>query len=277
MQDTVRGQAPKALRFVRPFPVIAQRVLGLISQDDANFQDVYDVVKLDPSFSAALLRLANSALFGVRHEIKGLAQAIGMVGLDRVRTMATIVAMSHLVRSAVRVESLHKIWIHSLATAQIAQEAHFDRMAGDAGYTGGLLHNLGALGLMSAHPKEYSRMLEGSGEDGFDLLSRERELFEIDHCAAGRYLALEWNFPGELAEAIATHHEEPIAGQTTLANLLRVSWRLADTLGFAPFSPTKNWPYDELIAFLPNAGSWLGESAEAARRELDARLSDVPV
>jgi HD-like signal output (HDOD) protein len=223
-----------------------------------------------------LLRLANSALFGVRREIKSLQQAISMVGLDRVKTMATIVAMDRMVHSSVHIEALRKIWIHSLATAVIAEEAsRFIHIPRDAGYTGGLLHNLGALGLMSAYPKEYARMLEVSSEFGFDLLATERDLFEIDHCLAGCYLAQDWDFPDELAAAIAGHHDDPVPGEASLDNLLRVSWRLADAAGFAIFPPAKEWPYEELIAFLPTTDSWLVESAEATRRELDGRLASV--
>jgi HD-like signal output (HDOD) protein len=192
--------------------------------------------------------------------------------------MATIVAMDCMVRSSVHVEALRKIWIHSPVTAVIAEElAHLNHMTRDVGYTGGLLHNLGALGLMSAYPKEYARMLEVSNEFGFDLPATERDLFEIDHCLAGCYLAQDWDFPDELAAAIAGHHDDPVPSEATLDNLLRVSWRLADTVGFAAFTPAKEWPYEELIAFLPKTGSWLAESAEAARRELDARLSSVLV
>ena len=276
MLDDARIQAPWALRSVPPFPTIAQRVLGLVSQDDASVGDVYDIVKLDPSFSAGLLRLANSALFGVQREIKSVQQAISMVGLDRVKTMATIVAMDRMVRSSVQIGALRKIWIHSLATAVIAEEAaHLNHMARDMAYTGGLLHNLGALGLMSAYPKEYARMLEVSNEFGFDLLATERDLFEIDHCLAGCYLAQDWDFPDELAAAIAGHHDEPVTGEVSLDNLLRVSWRLADTVGFAAFSPAKDWQFEELTGFLPKKGSWLGEDVETARKELDSRLSSV--
>jgi putative nucleotidyltransferase with HDIG domain len=263
---------------VPPFPAIAQRVLGLVSQEDTSIRQVSELVKMDPSFSAELLRFANSALFGLRGEVKSLTQAIGLVGLDRVKTMATLVALNRMVRSSVRVGALRKIWVHSMATAVIAEEAaRLNHVAPDTAYTAGLLHNLGTLGLMSAYPDEYSRMLEVSIDLGFDLLRTERELFEIDHCAAGAYLAQDWNFPGELVAAIATHHEDPIAGEVTLENLVKVSWRLADTLGFATFSPDKDWAYEKLIAFLPNSSSWLGVSAATARGELEARISSAPV
>jgi HD-like signal output (HDOD) protein len=77
-------------------------------------------------------------------------------------------------------------------------------------------------------------MLEVSRDCGFDLIATERDLFEIDHCAAGVYLAEEWNFPHTIIEAIATHHEQPRQG-ATLSNLLRVAWRLADILGLGRF------------------------------------------
>jgi HD-like signal output (HDOD) protein len=278
MPDIARPQAPWALRLVPPFPAIAQRLLGLVSQEDVSIRQVYELVRMDPSFSAELLRFANSALFGLRREVKSLPQAIGIVGLDRVKTMATFVALNRMVRSSVRVEALRKIWLHSLVTAVIADEAgRMSYIARDTAYTAGLLHNLGTLGLMSAYPDEYSRMLEVSNDFGFDLLRTERDLFEIDHCAAGAYLAQDWDFPDELAAAIATHHDDPVQGESSLDNLVKVSWRMADTLGFAAFSPQKAWAYEELTAFLPNSASWLSTDAETARRELDARISAAPI
>src|SRR5580704_12439154 len=116
-------QAPWALRLLPPFPAVAQRVLALVSNENVQVQELGDLVKMDPSFSAELLRFANSALFGTRREIKSTSQAIVMLGLDRVKTMATLVAVNRMVRSSLRMEALRKIWIHSLVTALIAEEA----------------------------------------------------------------------------------------------------------------------------------------------------------
>jgi HD-like signal output (HDOD) protein len=117
-----------------------------------------------------------------------------------------------------------------------------------------------------------------SDDFGFDLLNTERDLFEIDHCAAGAYVAQDWGFPDELAAVIATHHEEPVAGERSIYNLIKVSWRLADTLGYAAFSPEKQYTWEELIAELPNAkSSWLGESPEAAKAELAKMLAAAPI
>jgi putative nucleotidyltransferase with HDIG domain len=272
-----RPQAPWALRLVPPFPAIAHRILALVGQEDVKFRELGDLVKMDPSFSAELLRFANSALFGARREVTSLPHAIVMVGTDRIKTMATMVAMNRMVRSSVRIAALRKVWVHSLVTAFIAEEAaRITRSDRDNAYTTGLLHNLGTLGMMSAYPDEYSRMLEVSDDFGFDLLKTERDLFEIDHCAAGAYLAQDWDFPDELAAAIATHHDEPVPGEISLDNLIKVSWRLADALGYAAFSPSRLWTWEELMEFLPHAGSsWLGESPEAAKSKLNSLLASA--
>jgi putative nucleotidyltransferase with HDIG domain len=280
MTDTItRPQAPWALRLLPPFPAIAHRILGLVSQSDAGAREVGDLIKLDASFSAQLLRLANSAMFGARREVTSASHAVALLGLERVKSMATFVALNNMVGPSVRVEALRKVWLHSLVTAHVAEEAaraaHFDS---ESAYTTGLLHNLGALGLMSAYPDEYSRMLEVSNDFGFDLLQTERDLFEIDHCAAGAYLAQDWNFPDELAAAIATHHNDPVPHELSLDNIIKVSWRLTDTLGYAAFSPARDWAFEELISFFPNASSsWLGKSPESAKAELDTRLAAASV
>jgi putative nucleotidyltransferase with HDIG domain len=273
--STVRPQAPWALRLLPPFPAVAHRILALVSQEDVGANEVGKLIKLDPSFSAELLRFANSALFGARREITSLTQAVARLGMDRVKSMATFVALNNMVRSSVRAPALRKVWVHSVVTAIIAEEAaRIARLDSEVAYTTGLLHNLGTLGLMSAYPDEYSRMLEVSNDFGFDLLETERDLFEIDHCAAGAYLALDWHFPDQLAAAIATHHNQPLANQRSLDNLIKVSWRLTDTLGYAAFSPAKDWAFEDLIAYLPNApNSWLCRSAESAKAELDTRLA----
>lgn len=276
---TAHPQAPWALRLVPPFPAIAHRILALAAREAVGTHEVGELVRMDPSFSAELLRFANSALFGARHETTSLFQAVAMLGMDRVKSVATLLVLNKMVRCSVRPLALRKVWVHSVATAIIAEEAaRICQLDSELAYTTGLLHNLGSLGLMAAYPNEYSQMLEVSTDFGFDLLQTERDLFEIDHCAAGAYLAQDWDFPDELAAAITTHHDEPISDEKSLENVVKVSWRLADSLGYAAFSPVRDWKFEELAAYLPPAeNSWLGHNAEAATTEVDTRLAASPL
>src|SRR5689334_10171921 len=71
-ETAARPQNRRAVRLLPPFPAIAHRILALASRDDVNINELGDLVKMDPSFSAELLRFANSALFGARREVTSL-------------------------------------------------------------------------------------------------------------------------------------------------------------------------------------------------------------
>jgi len=270
---------PWALRLLPPFPAVASRVIALVNSDDSATTQISEIIRMDPSFTAEILRVANSALFGTTREIRSVALAVCRLGLDRLKAMATMVAINSIIKPALRIEGLRRFWIHSLVSAILTEESA--RACGgpvESAYTAGLLHDLGTLGLMAAYPEEYNRMLEVSRDYGFDLIQAERDLFEIDHCSAGTYLSEEWNFPEEIGVAIAKHHFDPVPGSKSVSGLVRVGWRLADVLGYGAFPPERPWTYEELIAAMPGANrSWLGAGIDETKEELAKRLTSLPL
>ena len=137
IEQLARPQAPWALRLIPPFPAVAQRILALVNDPDLNVNELSELVRMDSSFAAELLRFANSALFGTRRKVTSLQLAIAMVGLDRVKTLATMVSLNQMVRHSVRKEGLRKVWVHSLVTALIAEE--ISRVSGGAAAQSGYL------------------------------------------------------------------------------------------------------------------------------------------
>src|ERR1035437_2359894 len=109
-----RPQAPWALSLLPPFTAIAHRILALASQERVSAQEVGPLIRLDPSFSAEVLGFANSALFGARCRVTRLTQAVALLGMNRLKSMATFVAVNKMVRSSVRSLALRKVWVHSV-------------------------------------------------------------------------------------------------------------------------------------------------------------------
>lgn len=267
---SARPEIPWALRLVPPFPAVAHRILAVTSNEDVSVDAIGQLIRMDPAFSVELLRMANSALFGARREIANLSQAIVLLGIERVKSMATCAALHKMVAGSVKIAALRKVWIHSLVTAVVAEElARPARDVRDAACTAGLLHNLGTLGLMSTYPDEYGKILDQAGAPGFDILGEEQKVFEVDHCTAGVCLAKAWDFPNAFENAIASHHDPPQRQDLSLSLLLQVSWRLADTLGYPAFPPTREWTMPELLSYAPpQSASWLSEGLEAARHRV---------
>ena len=278
--QSAKPERPWALRLTPPFPPVANRLLVLVGNEDASAKEIAELIQMDPTFTAELLRVANSALFRFTREVTSVPHAVALLGMERVKSVATVVGLNSWVKPAVRIGVLRRLWIHSLVTAMLCEEAARSiGLNAELGYTAGLLHNFGSLGLMSAYPEAYGRMLDVSAEFGFDLLQTERDLFEIDHCAAGAYLAREWSFPEELATAALEHHHEPGEGERTLLNVVQVGWRLADLLGFQVFPPDRQWQYADLLGYLPpqQTESWLELGQEEAKVRILLRLRDLKV
>ena len=119
-----------------------------------------------------------------------MKHAVNLLRLNRVKAMAVLIASNAMIEPAMRIEALRQCWVHSLVTAILTEEsARISKSSLEGAYTAGLLHNLFVLGLMSAYPEECAGLIDVSTEFGLALLRTERDLFGIDHCAAGAWLA----------------------------------------------------------------------------------------
>ncbi len=227
-------ECPWALRELPAFPSVATKLLQLLSRPDAEVRRLIELLRSDAAFSAEILRRSNSALYGLSAQVSSLQHALVLLGFDQVRALAMSVSMGSYLRPALRIATLRQCWRHSLACALVSEElARASYFEEDRAYTAGLLHDIGLLGLMVNYPDEYSNLILVSQEHGFDLRDTERELFEVDHCAAGAWLARRWKFPEEIAEVAGCHHDPPAPGELRLTSLVHWGCLLTSSLGFA--------------------------------------------
>jgi putative nucleotidyltransferase with HDIG domain len=265
---------PWALRNLPPFPPVANRLLALLQNHNVSNNQLADVIKVDPTFSFELLRLANSALFGFSHQISDIGHAISVVGLERVKAMVMMVALNAQIKSALRFQRLLDCWVHCLACAVVSEKvAAGCGIEPERAYTAGLLHDVGRLGMMTAYPQEYSRLLDVAVDENFDLLTAEMDVFDIDHCMAGAWLVAEWNLPDEVGMVAQTHHERPVPGDRELGNLIRVANRITNELGFSVITVKPDIPYGALREMLPSpARRMLPEDADELHEDIQERV-----
>lgn len=225
-----------ALRDLPPFPWIATKVLQLLTgarADEVEICRLIELIRADASLSSELLRRANSPVYGLRARIASVQHAVVILGFDRVKMLALTVGVGSYLKTALKLELLRRCWRHSLACAILSEElARGCLLPADQAYTAGLLHDIGRLALLVKHPQAYAGLLEVIEENSLPLLESERDLFDVDHCEAGGWLARHWDFPPQLAEVAAMHHLPPADGRMSLVRLVHLACRLADALGF---------------------------------------------
>jgi HD-like signal output (HDOD) protein len=244
---------PWALEDLPPFPLVATRLLEVLSNDNAHITGVGRIIAAEPVFASRVLKRANSPLFALQTQVKTVSHAIVLLGLDRVKVITVTRALGDFVGPVLNSKALRACWQNSLACALLSEKlARACKMDTDFAYVAGLLRDIGRLALLVKYPDSYINLLAVAGEQGFDLIDTERELFDLDHCQAGSWLIGKMPFPPELCEVVAKHHDPP-SGPFRMVHLVRIAGLLADTLGFAVL-PELSYPlFAEVLQDLPEA------------------------
>ena len=246
--DTV--EMPVKLCNLPPLNAIANRVLLLTSDPDVDLKKLATVMECDPAFAADVLLLANSPLFGFTSRVQALRHAIAALGLDRIKAVAVTVAMRSFLNKGG--PFVPQCWKHSAACAVIAGRISslFD-ITGETAYTVGLLHDIGRLGLLKSYPSEYTPVLNSSFESVDEVLQAERVVFNVDHGLAGSWLVKNWALPRAFMETCEHHHEPLGPDDPELLQVVKISCRLADALGFSVVTYRDSPSYEDLVQSFP--------------------------
>jgi len=192
-------------------PDVVYRILEITGDPLSSTRLLTQVIEHDPPLSANLLKLVNSAYFGFSRRIHAVHDAAVLVGYSTIRALAlgTSVITSLKIGGGL---GAHRFWDHSLAAAiatdLLAREVGHPRA--DMAFIAGLLHDVGVLPLVLAHPETTwpPPGYNGNGGNG-DLLGSEIKTFGITHSHAGGAVARAWKFPADLTRAIEEHHLDP--------------------------------------------------------------------
>jgi len=236
-----------------PFPQVALRVLQLANKENVQLHQMSDLISSDTAFASEVLTIANSLLYAPRFPASSILQAIAVLGINNLQGMCLTVAARTYMGKALNLPSIQVIWRHNLACALIAEQlASAGFLDKDIAYTSGILHDIGRLALATVRPKEYTALLGTHGGSGVSILQAERDMFGADHCGIGHQLISDWKLPSEFDAVVLEHHSPRQTDDSwSMAELIKVSCRMADTAGFPAFLGCEAAPYSDLLDELP--------------------------
>ena len=252
-QTQIAAKLPWAQLRLPPFPQVAMRVLQLAQNENVQLHQLCDLISSDPAFASEVLTVANSVLYSPRYPSSSILQAVAVLGANTLQGMCITVGVRAYLGKSMSYPAMRDLWRHNLACALIAERvaaAGFEDK--DTAYTAGILHDIGRVALAVIQPQEYSHLLATHHGRPESILEGERQFFGWDHCATGRRLVEEWKLPEELLPVVAEHHEgkcdRPAWG---LGELIKMSCRMADVLGFPAFQGCECGEFDALVEELP--------------------------
>jgi HD-like signal output (HDOD) protein len=216
-----------------PIPGVAVQLLGLLAKEEVSLADVSSAVATDAAIAAEVLRAANTAYYGIRGEVTSIRHATTLLGVARIRALAATIGLRRFLGQALKLPSVQRSWRHNVACAAAAEQIAL-RLGGGAAdaYTAGLLHDVGRLALIVAHPTRYPEFLDTVDARGVQLLELERGLLGIDHCEAGHWFAQQLLLPQVFQDVAGHHHQPGAVGSSEALGRIGIACNLADWLGF---------------------------------------------
>jgi len=267
------NETPWALENLPPFPAVATRLLSALAKEDVDIREIVKIVAAEPVFATRVLQMANSSLFATQQHVRGIPQAIILVGLERVRAITVTRAMGDFIAPAINLKTLRACWQNSLAGAILAGKLARACGMETFSYVAGLVRDIGRLALLMKYPGAYANLVAVSREQKFDLTATERELFDLDHCEAGARLMQTMPLPAELCEVVARHHESEIEGRFRMVHLVRCADRMADALGFAVVAPCEALDFAAVCEeFAACSGARFDKDPEELKMEIMFKL-----
>jgi len=193
-----------------PFPQVAQTVIGLLDDPDVGVDKLVEVVQLDSSLTANVLKMANSAFYSLPRKVDNLGQALTYLGNKSFRDVVMTSISARLLREAQPGYDMSRgdLWHHSLATALMTQVMceQAGHKPGPALYTAALLHDTGKVVLSSFIQDKVPQIL-AEVEQGLSFLEAEQKIIGLDHAQLGGRIAQAWRFTPEMEALISFHHQ----------------------------------------------------------------------
>jgi putative nucleotidyltransferase with HDIG domain len=262
---------------ISSLPEITTRIVQVVEDTKSTAQDMHEVVRNDPALASKILKVVNTAFYGLPAQIGSLDRAIVMLGLSAVKNIALAASLARLFRPGTISErfSARDLWTHCIAVGVCSRlMAEKANLPAEEAFVAGLVHDMGLLVEFQLFPDKLKAAVEQSEQTGEPFSAAETRLIGADHQAFGAALAQKWKFPPALRNVIGYHHN-PGSLQADVRRFVTLVY-VADTiccqneLGFW-VSARHQDVTDELLAIIGISEAQIGEVLEI----LHARIAEA--
>ncbi|MEX2242609.1 MAG: HDOD domain-containing protein [Fimbriimonadaceae bacterium] len=193
------------------FSAAALEVMRMADSSTSRAQDIARIVSQDQAMSVRVLRLANSAFYGMSRKVSSLPEAVVVLGMRTVKNLAMVAATYPWMSKPLKGYDLApmQMWHHSFGTALAAQTlaARTRKCDDQLAFTSGLLHDVGKVALSLWIGEKLKAIVYYAEREGMPFDEAERRILGYDHTEVGEHLGKNWNLPEEVLLGIRWHHE----------------------------------------------------------------------
>jgi HD-like signal output (HDOD) protein len=242
----------EATDHLKPISDVAGKVLALLDDPDCGVSDLSDIIRHEPALTANLLKLANSAYFGLPGKIIDAKQAIVYLGMSQVVDLVLLVSCSNSFSGSHEGYGLKagELWKSAVSGAIIANDlAQLKGLKqGSLIFTGALLRDIGKVVLDQFINPAISKIMDRVTDQSITFAEAERQVLGFDHVQVGAMVAKNWNFPDALQCVIRYYHSPLEAKGCFLeASVVHLADALCRKLEIGPGVDDRSYPEDERV------------------------------
>lgn len=196
---------------IATLPEVTTRIIAVVDDPKSTARDLHNIIKNDPALASKILKVVNSAFYGLPGQVSEIDRAIVLLGLSAVKNIAISASISRLF-TAERISdkfTARDIWRHSVAVAVASRQFCVQmgkRPFAEEAFLAGLIHDLGLLVERQAYPDGLAAVIRESVKGGRLFTELEQEIIGCDHQELGAALAAKWKFPRGLQTVLGYHH-----------------------------------------------------------------------
>jgi putative nucleotidyltransferase with HDIG domain len=225
--EKLRKRIFKSVEDLPPMPKVVQKAREVMASPNSSFKDLAIIFVTDQAIATRVLKLANSAYYGLSQKVSSIQQASVILGHKTLAELITMMSSSDLMGNKMPGYRLDAgaLWQHSLAVAFgsriIAKKAEPE--ASDDAFAAGLIHDAGKL-VLDKYVYERKEEFENyMADDQENFLTAEKAILGFDHAEIASEVCAKWNVPEKVAQAIRYHHNPAQCQGNGLANILHVA------------------------------------------------------
>ncbi|PIE25545.1 MAG: hypothetical protein CSA60_00220 [Neptuniibacter caesariensis] len=193
-------------------PKIYTQLTEAINSDVPGLSAISEIVEQDPAIVAQIMKQVNSALYGLNRQISDLKEAISLIGVRSLSSIALSCQLNKQFREGEGWDAFEfeKVNQRALLVARLAQtisrRAGAGKIVQEQAFLAGLLHDLGILIMASHDPEQYKKLLNYAVKKQKPVYLVEKAAFGFFHGEVAAALLALWNIPPQVVEAVMLHH-----------------------------------------------------------------------
>ncbi|MBI1369002.1 MAG: HDOD domain-containing protein [Planctomycetes bacterium] len=221
---------------IATLPEITVKIIETVEDPDASAEDLHKIIANDPALCARVLKVVNSAFYGLPGQIGSINRAIVLLGLNAVKNIAIAASLAKLFRGGRLCAdfSAKDLWTHSIGVAAgvklLVERLKVNVL--DEAFLSGLMHDIGVMVEMQAVQPKLLEVFDVMREEKLSMLDAEEKVIGANHQDFGKALCEKWKFPASFA-CVAGFHHNPMtltSEQRSLTAMVHVADVLAARL-----------------------------------------------